>query len=73
MEYPNWREEYKGMKLHGKKNLDLLENGPHSLTDSWLLQAMFNDWKRKKGIKTPERPNLESSFKEWNNKVGGTQ
>ena len=72
MEYPNWREEYKGMKLHGKKRLDLLENGPHCLTDSWLLQSMFNDWKRKKGIKEPDTENkgqLKSSFKDWNNRV----
>ena len=45
----NWREEYKQF-TRNKKELDLLENGPKSLAQSWYMQAMYNKWKRIKGI-----------------------
>tara|TARA_B100001079_G_scaffold224497_1_gene201316 strand:+ start:177 stop:425 length:249 start_codon:yes stop_codon:yes gene_type:complete len=61
----SWREEYLGMKAHGKLNRELLMNGPKSLAQSWLMQAMHNDWRKKKGIKTPEPPNVQSSLKEF--------
>ena len=61
----SWREEYLGMKAHGKLNRELLMNGPKSLSQSWLMQAMHNDWKRKKGIKDPEPPNCQSSLQEF--------
>ena len=61
----SWREEYLGMKVHGKLNRDLLMNGPKSLSQSWLMQAMHNDWKKKKGIKDPEPPNCQSSLQEF--------
>ena len=65
----NWREEYKGMKVLSKYQIELLENGATSLSSSWLLGAMYSDWKRKKGYREPEPPNLQSSFKEWNDKA----
>ena len=61
----SWREEYLGMKAHGKLNTELLKNGPKSISQSWLMQAMHNDWKKKKGIKDPEPPNVKSSMKEF--------
>ena len=65
----NWREEYKSYTSN-ERELELLENGPHSLAQSWHLQAMYNRWKTIKGIKDPEPPDCQSSFKEWseNNK-----
>ena len=65
----NWREEYKQFTSNAKE-LELLENGPKSLAQSWHLQAMYNRWKTIKGIKDPESPDCQSSFKEWseNNK-----
>ena len=41
-----WMEEYKALKLSRltKKQLDLLENGPKSLTDAWALGAMKYDY-----------------------------
>ena len=65
----NWREEYKQFTSN-KKELELLENGPKSLAQSWHLQAMYNQWKKIKGIKDPEPPDCSSSFKEWNKNVG---
>ena len=61
----SWRDEYLGMKVHGKLNTELLMNGPKSLAQSWLMQAMHNDWKKKKGIKDPEPPNSQSSHQEF--------
>ena len=63
----NWREEYKQFTSN-KKELELLENGPRSLAQSWHLQAMYNRWKTIKGIKDPEPPNCQSSFKDWSEK-----
>lgn len=41
-----WMEEYKELKLSRltKKQLELLENGPKSLTDAWALGAMKYDY-----------------------------
>ena len=64
----NSRDEYKGYTTNQLK-LEILENGPKSLAQSWFLQAMHNDWKRKKGIKDPEPPDCQSSFKEWENSI----
>jgi len=44
----NWRQEYKSYTTN-KKYLELLENGPNSLSQSWILQALYNEWKRIKG------------------------
>tara|TARA_B100000212_G_scaffold256810_1_gene197053 strand:- start:188 stop:352 length:165 start_codon:yes stop_codon:yes gene_type:complete len=45
----NWREEYKSYTSN-KKELDLLENGPHSLAQSWHLQAIIWSMESKEGI-----------------------
>ena len=44
----NWREEYKSYTSN-KKYLELLENGPKSLSQSWILGALYNQWKKMKG------------------------
>ena len=49
MDDSNWREDYKGYKHLNKKQRDLLENGPKSLSQSWLLGAMYSEWKQMKG------------------------
>ena len=61
----NWREEYQGMKRLSKYQVELLQNGPKSLSQSWMMGAMHNDWKKKKGIKDPEPPNCQSSLEEF--------
>ena len=45
----NWREDYKQF-TSDKRDLDLLENGPKSLAQSWHMQAMHNKWKKIRGI-----------------------
>ena len=44
----NWREEYKSYTSN-KRYIELLENGPKSLSQSWLLGALYNEWKQIKG------------------------
>ena len=62
------RDEYKGF-TRNKMELELLENGPKNLSQSWHLQALYSNWKKIKGIKDPEPLDLQSSFKEWNKKI----
>ena len=61
----NWREEYKNY-TSSKRELELLENGAKSLSQSWILGALYQKWKRVKGIPPePEPPDCQSSFIEW--------
>ena len=63
----NWREEYK-QYTSDKRHLELLENGPHSLSQAWLLGALHNEWKRIKGYEDPDTENkgqCQSSLKEF--------
>ena len=50
-----------------KSQIRLLKEGPTSLSQSWLLGAMHQDYKKIKGIKEP--PSRESGYqttmKEW--------
>ena len=41
-----WREEYKALKLSRltKRQIELLDKGPDSLSASWVLQAMKYDY-----------------------------
>lgn len=64
----NWREEM-ARYVSDKKEVQLLKEGPHSLTEAWHLNALMVRYKRIKGIKDPEPPNCQSSFKEWNDKT----
>ena len=41
----NWREEYKSY-ITNKIEIELLENGPKSLSQSWHLQALYSNWKK---------------------------
>ena len=64
----NWREEYKAY-TSSKYELDLLENGPKSLSQSWVMGALHNKWMKIKGYNYPEPPVCQSSFKEWEDKI----
>ena len=65
----NLRKEYKNY-TSSKKELELLENGAKSLSQSWILGALYQKWKRVKGIPPePEPPDCQSSFIEWEKKA----
>ncbi len=65
----NWRSEYLDLKVLSVSQCELLEKGPKSLSQSWILGAMYNDWKRIKGYTDPEPPNCQSSLKEWEESI----
>tara|TARA_B100000927_G_scaffold33575_1_gene24167 strand:- start:95 stop:343 length:249 start_codon:yes stop_codon:yes gene_type:complete len=44
----NWREEYKSYTSN-KRYIELLESGPKSLSQAWLLGALYSEWKKMKG------------------------
>ena len=68
----NWREEYKAYTSN-ERHLELLENGPNSLSSSWILGALYNQWKKMKGYdKLDPKDNegqLQSSMKEWEESI----
>ena len=67
----NWREDYKNYTSN-KRYLELLENGPTSLSQAWLLGALHNEWKKIKGYKDPDTENkgqLQSSLKEYEESI----
>ena len=65
----NWKQEYLGYKHVNKKQRELLENGAKSLSQSWLLGAMYSEWKQMKGYnKYDPKENvgqLQSSMKDF--------
>ena len=63
----NWREEMKGYTSN-KLQSEMLDNGPKSLAQSWLMGAMYNKWKKRNGYKDPEPPDCQSSYLEFNKK-----
>ena len=64
----NWREELKAY-TNSKYELELLENGPKSLSQSWMMNALHQKWKSINGIKDPQPPNCQSSLKEFYEKT----
>ena len=69
----NWREEYKEYTSN-KRYLELLENGPKSLSQAWILGALHNEWKRIKGYnKLDPKENVgqcQSSLKDFYKRNG---
>ena len=59
----NWREE--SLPYYTGKQEELLRNGPKSLSQSWIMGAMYNEWKRRNGYKDPEPPDCSSSLGEF--------
>ncbi len=43
----NWREE--SLPYHTGRQAELLRDGPHSLSQSWMMGAMYNQWKKRNG------------------------
>ena len=68
IEHTNWREEYKNY-TSSKYHLELLENGAKSLSQSWILGALYQKGKKIKGYKEPEPPDCSSSYLEWEKSI----
>ena len=65
----NWREELKSY-TNSKYELELLENGPRSLSASWRMGALYQQWKKINGIPPdPPPPDCSSSYLEWERRI----
>ena len=62
----DWRQEYKKLRVLTPLQERVLEEGATSLATAHILNALHQDYDRLKGIQDPPPPNLQSSFKEWN-------
>ena len=65
----NWREEFKASRMLSKLQIEVLEQGPRSLAQSWMLGAMKGEWKKMKGYKDPDPPDCQSSLHEWEQSI----
>ena len=65
----NWREEFKASRMLSKLQIEVLEQGPRSLAQSWMLGAMKGEWKKMMGYKDPEPPDCQSSLHEWEQSI----
>ena len=45
-----WQDEYKKLKLLSEDKINLLNEGPKTLKDSWALSVMYYDWRRLKKL-----------------------
>ena len=63
----NWREE--SLPYHTGRQAELLRDGPKTLSQSWLMQAMYGKWTKRNGYKDPEPPDCSSSMKEWEESI----
>ena len=68
----DWKQELLDSAKFNKKQENLLKNGTKSLTDNWLLGALYIRWKKLKGIREQSSPNCSSSFQEWTKKIEDT-
>ncbi len=59
MSEESWKEEYKEWKSLKPFQLSLLENGPESLSQAWLLNSMWCEWKEIKELKEAELPDID--------------
>ena len=70
----DWKEELIDSAKFNGKHERILKHGPKSLTDSWILCALYTRWKKLKGIRPdPEPSDCSSSFQEWNKNVEDSQ
>ena len=56
----NWKEEYKKLKSLRPYQIKLLEEGATSLSQAWLLNSMWCEWKEIKGISETNLPTIEA-------------
>ena len=65
----DWKQELLDSANFNGKQEKILKHGPKSLTDSWILGALYTRWKKLQGIREKPVPDCNSSFQEWNKKV----
>ena len=58
----DWKEELLDSAKFNEKQKNLLKHGAKSLTDTWLVGALYTRWKKMKVYREPPTPNYQSSF-----------
>ncbi len=58
----DWKQELLDSANFNGKQEKILKHGPKSLTDSWILGALYTRWKKLKGIREKPVPDCSSSF-----------
>ena len=61
----NWKQEYKEMKVLQPFQIKLLDEGAKSLSQTWLLNEMWCDWKDIKLIEIEKDSLMMISNTEW--------
>ncbi len=62
MDDENWKNQYKEWKALKPFQIKLLDDGAESLSQAWLINAMWCEWKDIKKLKETELPALERSL-----------
>ena len=65
MDDENWKQEYKEWKLLKASQIQLLDEGPQTLSQSWLINAMWSDWKDLKTSRPDKLPLHHTSSNQW--------
>ena len=60
MDDGNWKDQYKDWKQLKPFELKLLDDGAETLSQAWLLNAMWCDWKEIKKLKDTDLPALNT-------------
>ncbi len=61
MSSDDWKEQYKQWKLLKPHQEKLLDEGPKSLSQTWLLNQMWCEWRDIKKIKEAKLPSLNAN------------
>ena len=69
----DWKQELLDSANFNDKQEKILKNGAKSITDSWILGALYTRWKKLKGYREPPTPNCQSSFMDWESNVKKNQ
>ena len=65
----DWKQELLDSANFNGKQEKILKHGQKSLTDSWLLGALYTRWKKMEGYREPPISNCQSSFLEWEKRL----
>ena len=65
----DWKQELLDSANFNGKQEKILKHGQKSLTDSWLLGALYTRWKKMEGYREPPTSNCQSSFLEWEKRL----
>ena len=69
----DWKQELLDSANFNGKQEKISKHGQKTLTDRWILGALYTRWKKLNGFRENPMPDCSSSFQEWNKKVGDVE